>query len=112
VRIYIASSLPVVNAKGHLLSAAQIARLGYERIEAPLGDPFEFAVEGEETIWCDRCDDHLPCADLCEHVWWCSTVGDYLGADGTVDAPCKNSDCDECDQRIIEAQLDASLASG
>lgn len=60
------------------------ARLGLVRIDAPLGDPFENAVEGK-TVYCRHCDDWLPDDrdDICSHVWYGPEGLDGPGCDET-----------------------------
>jgi hypothetical protein len=51
----------------------------------------------QEAVWCSTCKDHLPEEELCEHCWWCDTVGDYVTPDeGSV---CFSADCWACSHR-------------
>lgn len=42
------------------------------------------SIQGD-SVWCDKCNDHLPGEQLCEHCWWCEQIGWY----STPDEPCE-----------------------
>jgi hypothetical protein len=105
--LWVADGLPVVTAARRKdgtwgerrVGAAELLRRGYARIARPRSlplvnaypyrkvkttlNPFEAGWEGD-TIYCDRCDDHLPSEDTyrpCDHVEWCDECGMWVYTD-------------------------------
>ncbi len=97
---------------------AELLRRGYERIATPrrlplvncypyrkaktTPNPFEAGWEGE-TIWCDRCGDHLPCEDTyrpCDHIEWCDECAMWFYADDQtyVESSSGKHDCPDADE--------------
>lgn len=95
--VYIADGIRPVLDDG---SDADLESLGYERIAAPLADPFANAVEGE-CEYCKVCDDWFGTESesiLCDHVWWCDHVGLWVGRGSEERGGlCRSKDCGNCE---------------
>lgn len=63
-------------------TSADFPRLGLVRLDAPLGDPFEDAIEGK-VVYCRFCDDSLPedHDEICSHLWYGPDGLDGPGSD-------------------------------
>ena len=66
---------------------------GYDMVTEIPDDILREASEGS-TYYCTICDDFLPGDFMCNHVWWCETLGWYAGPgydDG--EQGCEADDC-------------------
>lgn len=72
---------------------------GYAVLSKYPGNPFVDAVE-QTSHHCSICEDFLPVEDLCDHVWWCYTLGWYVGPGADEPSkPCKAPGCHGCRPR-------------
>lgn len=85
-RIWMAGGIVPVRYHGRLMrdlpvAPVELLGMGYERIPAPMGDPFADCIHVDGHIeYCSICDDHFPDDQLvCGHLRWsdhdCATVG-------------------------------------
>lgn len=89
-KLWVACGTPIVRnsirARKHL-DARALLKMGYILIDEPLTlilpgyapttNPFECSEESE-TVYCQKCDDHLPRPDgdeVCKHIKWCEDCG-------------------------------------
>jgi hypothetical protein len=77
-RIWAADSMSLVDPKGRPITYRRALELGYERLPAPLGDPFEDAHEGQCEC-CAICNDWLPDDSLCAHLFEDARTGEIVG---------------------------------
>ena len=63
-------------------AAAGIKFKDYERLDAPLGDPFSDAEGDTTTLYCQVCKDYLPdnTDRLCNHLQFCNECGAWIGS--------------------------------
>lgn len=103
--LWVAPGIPIVDsATGDPVT--DLAARGYELLGgdvSPYGDPFENAIECEDTAYCPRCQSWLPDEEqLCEHVWWCATEQGFVmwraGKNDDFGEPCREEDCYLCDR--------------
>lgn len=45
------------------------------------GFDIESLARMEDTVWCDKCEDHLPTTNLCKHIWWDDRAGQWSTPD-------------------------------
>lgn len=61
--------------------------LGFDLLTHPvkLGgtdqNPFEYGSEGG-VVYCTKCNDHLPEANVCSHIFWCERCNEWGGSEG------------------------------
>lgn len=61
---------------GAMISAAEIAALGYDLDYDCIPEPILRAPYGHSSCYyCERCDDMIPEREHCECVFWCDTCG-------------------------------------
>lgn len=87
IRFWAAAGVSFESAKGK--TVRDPSKLGYVRIPAPLGDPFEYGIE-DEADYCAICDDWSSHENrACRHIFWNDRHGliDGPGADNPTDVP-------------------------
>lgn len=78
LRIWAADCVSLVDSEGRPITYRRALDLGYERLDAPLGDPFEDGIEGQ-CEYCAVCDDWLPDDSLCSHPFEDVRTGEVVG---------------------------------
>lgn len=82
--------------KAHIRDRISLDEFGYAVLPKYPGNPFADAIE-QDCQSCSICEDYLPVENLCEHVWWCRTLGWYAGPGADEPSkPCKDPDCEDC----------------